>query len=72
MPYRITDTGRLVENTKAIGRRMFKELGKKAGRNLWEMPCQVPAGILAAAKVCLATVYLKHRSLQSRKAKYRG
>ena len=41
LPYRITDTGGLVENTKAIGRRMFKELGKKAGRNLWEMPCPV-------------------------------
>ena len=27
------------ESTKAIGRRMFKELGKKARRNLWEMPC---------------------------------
>jgi hypothetical protein len=34
-----TDTGGLVENTKAIGRKWFKELGKIAGRNLWEMPC---------------------------------
>ena len=34
-----TDTGGLVEKTKAIGRKMFKELGTKAGRNLWEMPC---------------------------------
>lgn len=33
-----TDTGGLVEKTKAIGRRMIKELGTKAGRNLWEMP----------------------------------
>ncbi len=30
MPYRITDTGGLVEKTKAIGRRMFKELGNKS------------------------------------------
>ncbi len=37
VPY--TDTGGLVEKTKAIGRKMFKELGKKARRNLWEMPC---------------------------------
>ena len=36
-----TDTGGLVEKTKAIGRRMIKELGKKTGRNLWEMPCRV-------------------------------
>ena len=36
VPY--TDTGGLVEKTKAIERKMFKELGKKAGRNLWEMP----------------------------------
>ena len=40
-----TDTGRLVEYTKAIGRKRLKELGKTAGRNLWEMPCQIPAGI---------------------------
>ena len=33
-----TDTGGLVENTKAIGRKQFKELGKTIGRNLWEMP----------------------------------
>ncbi len=33
-----TDTGGLVEYTKAIGRKQFKELGKTAGRNLWEMP----------------------------------
>ena len=43
-----TDTGGLVENTKAIGRKRFKELGKTAGRNLWEMPC--PDLIGAAAK----------------------
>lgn len=36
-----TDTGGLVEKTKAIERKMFKELGKKARRNLWEMPCRV-------------------------------
>ena len=39
VPY--TDTGGLVEKTKAIERKMFKELGKKARRNLWEMPCRV-------------------------------
>jgi hypothetical protein len=33
-----TDTGGLVEQTKVIGRKMVKELGKKARRNLWEMP----------------------------------
>ena len=33
-----TDTGGLVEYTKANGRKRFKELGKTAGRNLWEMP----------------------------------
>ena len=40
VPYRITDTGGLVEYTKAIGRKIVKELGKKARRNLWEMPCR--------------------------------
>ena len=39
VPY--TDTGGLVEKTKAIGRKMVKELGKKSRRNLWEMPCRV-------------------------------
>ena len=34
----ITDTGGLAEYAKAIERKMFKELGKKARRNLWEMP----------------------------------
>jgi len=33
-----TDTGGLVENTKAFEKEWFKELGKKAGRNLWEKP----------------------------------
>ena len=49
---------------------MIKELGKQAGRNLWEMPCLDSIG--ATANEYLATVYLKHRSLQSRKATYRG
>jgi len=39
VPYRITDTGGLVEKTKVIERRWIKELGTKARRNLWEMPC---------------------------------
>ena len=43
LPYRITDTGGLVEQTKVIERKMAKELGTKAGRNLWEMPCLVLA-----------------------------
>ena len=34
-----TDTGGLVEYTKADERRKFKELGKKAGRKLCKMPC---------------------------------
>jgi len=34
----------LVEKTKVIGRKWFKELGKKSGRNLWEMPCPVNPG----------------------------
>ena len=66
-----TDTGGLVEKTKAIGRKMIKELGKKSGRNLWEMPCP-ERNRRTATKDYLATVYLKHRSLQSRKATYRG
>ena len=40
VPYRITDTGELVEKTKVIGRRWIKELGKKARCNLWEIPYQ--------------------------------
>ena len=39
-----TDTGGLVENTKANGRKRFKELGKLAGRNLWEMPYPEQSG----------------------------
>ena len=64
-----TDTGGLVEQTKVDGRQMIKELGKKARRNLWEMPCH---SNVASTKVYLATVYLKHRSLQNRKVRYRG
>ena len=52
------------------GEECSRNSATKAGRNLWEMPC--PDSIRAAAKDCLATVYLKHRSLQSRKATYRG
>ncbi len=33
-----TDTGGMVENTKASGRGWFKELGKLTGRKLCEMP----------------------------------
>lgn len=33
-----TDTGRRVEETKAVESRRFKELGKKAGRKLGKMP----------------------------------
>ena len=40
-----TDTGGLVEYTKAYGITMVKELGKKAGRNLWEMPCPAFGGV---------------------------
>ena len=39
LPYRITDTGVLIEKIKAIERRWIQELGTKARRNLWEMPC---------------------------------
>ena len=65
-----TDTGGLVEKTKANGRQMIKELGNKARRNLWEMP--FPHSVWDAANEYLATVYLKHRSLQNRKVTYRG
>ncbi len=66
-----TDTGGLVEYTKAFEKEWFKELGKKAGRNLWEKPCpnRAPffgALVRAAAKVCQPTVYQKHSSLQIR------
>ena len=70
LPYRITDTGGLVEKTKVIERKRIKELGNTARRNLWEMPCPAIGG--AAAKEYIATVYLKHRSLQKRKLRYRG
>ena len=64
-----TDTGGLVEKTKASERRRFKELGKSAGRNLGICPSRI---LRDAAKVCLPTVYQKHWSLQRRKPKYRG
>ena len=48
-----TDTGGLVEKTKVIERRWFKELGKIAGRNLER--CPTPhCGV--TAKDCPATV----------------
>jgi hypothetical protein len=39
-----TDTGGLVEKTKVTGRWMIQELGKKARRNLWEMPFPTKSG----------------------------
>ena len=70
-----TDTGGQVEYTKTIGRRRVKELGKKARRNFGR--CLALYHALArrcgaAANECSATVYQKHRSLQTRKGKYRG
>ena len=38
VPVPQTDTGGLVENTKAFEKGWVKELGKKAGRNRWEKP----------------------------------
>ena len=40
-----TDTGGLVEYTKANGRKWLKELGNSAGRNLREMPFPPQGGI---------------------------
>src|SRR6202008_1857786 len=72
-----TDTGGQVENTKAIGRTLVKELGKmvpslrEKGR-----PGRVkPFTGLARggrSETAQATVYQKHRSLRSRKTTYRG
>ncbi len=39
-----TDTGGLVEKTKASERKRFKELGKQAGRNLGRCPAFCPLG----------------------------
>ena len=39
-----TDTGGLVENTKAIERTISKELGKTAGRKLCKMPSPIESG----------------------------
>ena len=39
-----TDTGGLVENTKAIEKTISKELGKTAGRKLCEMPSPMQIG----------------------------
>jgi len=48
-----TDTGGLDEKSKANGRREFKELGKKSGRNIWRCPTLL---IKVTAKECLPTV----------------
>ncbi len=46
-----TDTGGLVENTKAIGETVAKEFGKSAGRNFGRCPaCLVQRARWAAAK----------------------
>ena len=66
-----TDTGGWVEKTKAIGRKMVKELGKLTGRKLCKMPC--PGVVVGATtKEYTATVYQKHRSMPTRKGKYMG
>ena len=49
-----TDTGGLVEKTKVIGRRMIKELGTKARRNLWEMPCHASGRSKSLFSSCLS------------------
>lgn len=49
-----SDTGGLVENTKADGRSEFKELGKKSGRNLGRCPSPPVGG--DTTKECLSTV----------------
>jgi hypothetical protein len=51
-------------------RTFVKELGKKARRKFAR--CLAPDLSGDAAKVAQATVYQKHRSLQTRKGKYRG
>ena len=71
VPVPQTDTGGLVEYTKAFEKGWAKELGKKAGRNLWEKPCLsrallCKAWFQVAANVCQPTVYQKHSSLQTR------
>ena len=52
------------------GRAFVKELGKKARRKF--AICLAGSQESAAAKVFQPTVYQKHRSLQTRKGKYRG
>ena len=49
---------------------MIKEIGKLAGRKFSR--CPVRGNIRTTTKECMATVYHKHRSLQTRKGKYRG
>ena len=43
-----SDTGGLVEKTKANGRKMVKEFGNKSGRNFWR--CPTPSNIGVTAK----------------------
>ena len=68
-----TDTGGLEEYSKVSERRMFQELGNKTTRNFgrWVACCSRKAKQVAI-KICLPTVYQKHKSLQRRNPLYRG
>ena len=69
-----TDTGRWVENTKAIERTLVKELGKltpylrKKGCPLVCVACPQAAAGGVAVNQAQATVYQKHRSLLNAQA----
>ena len=60
-----TDTGGRVEHTEAIGGTAVKELGIMAVTGL------APRAEGGRSEKAQATVYQKHRTLPSRKAKYR-
>ena len=64
--HRWAGTSILRRSGEECSRNSAKKLGVTYGR------CLATINLVAAAKEYLATVYLKHRSLQNRKVKYRG
>jgi hypothetical protein len=70
LPYRKPTQVDWSSRLRRPGERWSRNSAKNLGVTFGRYPACI--SLQVATKECLATVYLKHRSLQSRKAKYRG
>jgi hypothetical protein len=68
-PYRKPTQVDWASSLRSTGERSLRNSAKKLGVS---SQYALPAAMSAAAKVSQPTVYQKHRSLQTRKGKYRG